>query len=84
MPYESRKVSPRCWEVINTETGKVHASCTSKTKAEAQLRLLRGIESGKWRPSKNPWIGHVKSVARQKGISYKEALKVASATYKKK
>ena len=83
MPYESRKVSPRCWEVINTETGRVHSKCTSKAKAESQLRLLRGVKSG-WKPSINPWIGHVKSVARQKGISYKEALKVASATYKKK
>ena len=30
------------------------------------------------------WIEHVKKVAKDKGISYKEALKVASKTYKKK
>ena len=30
------------------------------------------------------WIAHVKKVAKQKKISYKEALKVASKTYKKK
>ena len=29
------------------------------------------------------WIDHVKSVAAKKKISYGEALKVASATYKK-
>lgn len=29
------------------------------------------------------WIDHVKKVAKDKGISYKEALKVASKTYKK-
>ena len=29
------------------------------------------------------WTDHVKKVAKEKGISYKEALKVASATYKK-
>lgn len=30
------------------------------------------------------WITHVKKVAKDKGISYKDALKVASKTYKKK
>ena len=29
------------------------------------------------------WITHVKAVQKKKGISYKEALKVASASYKK-
>ena len=29
------------------------------------------------------WISHVKKVAEQKKISYKEALKVASSSYKK-
>lgn len=33
--------------------------------------------------SPNKWVMHVKSVSREKGISYKEALKVARATYKK-
>jgi len=32
----------------------------------------------------NSWIQHVKTVAAKKGISYREALKVASASYKKK
>ena len=30
------------------------------------------------------WIDHVKKVAKQKGIKYNEALKVAGASYKKK
>jgi hypothetical protein len=34
-------------------------------------------------PSKNPWIAHVKAVASKKGISYSEALEIASKTYKK-
>lgn len=84
MPYELKQKTPKCWEVVNTETGKIHAKCATKKNAEAQLRLLRGVESGKWKPSTNPWIVHVKSVAREKGISYREALKVASASYKKK
>lgn len=76
-----KQVSPRCWEVVNTETGKLHSKCSTEAKAKAQLRLLRGVEAG-WETA-NPWIGHVKSVAREKGISYREALKVASSSYKK-
>ena len=30
------------------------------------------------------WIAHVKSVAKSKNISFKDALKVASKSYKKK
>ena len=30
------------------------------------------------------WILHVKKVAKQKGISYKEAMKVAKSSYKPK
>ena len=33
---------------------------------------------------KGGWIAHVKKVAKQKGIKYGEALKVASKSYKKK
>lgn len=31
----------------------------------------------------NSWIEHVKKVAKAKKISYKEAMKVAKASYKK-
>lgn len=34
--------------------------------------------------SASPWIKHVKSVAKSKGISYKDALKIAGKTYTKK
>ena len=30
------------------------------------------------------WIEHVRKVAKEKGITYKEAMKVASKTYKPK
>jgi len=42
-----------------------------------------GLGGGRKIPSKNPWIAHVKSVANKNGISYNEALKIASKTYKK-
>lgn len=47
MPYTLKK-DGKTWQVINTETGKVHSKGTTKAKAEAQIRLLHGIthESG--------------------------------------
>jgi hypothetical protein len=39
--------------------------------------------SGIPKPSGNPWIQHVKKVQKEKGISYKEALKLAKHSYKK-
>lgn len=50
MPYRSIK-KDKCYEVVNEQTGMKHAKCTTKTKAAKQLRLLRGIESGKWKPA---------------------------------
>jgi hypothetical protein len=35
------------------------------------------------RKKANPWITFVKKVAKEKGIKYNEALKIASKTYKK-
>lgn len=49
MPYEIERKG-RCYSVINTKTGQVHAKCTSMKKAEAQLHLLQGVEHG-WKPT---------------------------------
>ena len=91
MPYLILHKSPRCWSVVNKETGRVHAKCTTETKAKAQMRLLDQIEKGTEKnismdnkKKMNPWIQHVKKVAVEKGISYREALKIASKSYKKK
>lgn len=51
MPYKIEKTSARCWSVVNTKSGKVHSKCATKKNAEAQMRLLMGIESGNWKPS---------------------------------
>ena len=40
------------YKVVNSSTGKVHAERTTKAKAEAQLRLLRGVEHGTLKPRK--------------------------------
>lgn len=42
MPYAVKRKGSR-YQVVNTETGKVH-STTTRVKAERQLHLLRGIE----------------------------------------
>lgn len=40
-----------CWRVFNTETGTEHAKCTTKANAQKQLRLLRGVEKGTFKPT---------------------------------
>ena len=51
MPYAVEKVEgKRCYRVVNTETGEEHAKCTTKKNAEAQMRLLYGVEKG-WKPT---------------------------------
>ena len=56
---------------------------------EKQGMEIKGLKDkmkkkGKKKSGGGGWIAHVKKVAKQKKISYKEALKVASKTYKKK
>jgi hypothetical protein len=45
VPYEIRK-NGRSYEVINSDTGEVHAKHTTKAKAEAQVSLLEGDDNG--------------------------------------
>ena len=45
MPYAVRK-TPKGFQVVNTETGELKAKHSSRDKAQAQVRLLRGIEHG--------------------------------------
>jgi hypothetical protein len=58
--------------------------------AEKGMKVFGGtgysVSGGKVNSAKktSPWIVHVKKVAETQGVSYKEALKIASASYKKK
>jgi hypothetical protein len=45
MPYEVKKDGDN-YLVINSDTGDVKAKHDSKEKADAQIRLLEGIEHG--------------------------------------
>lgn len=48
MPYRLRKVSgKKCYRVLNKRSKKVFSKCTSRAKANKQLRLLRAIENNK-------------------------------------
>ena len=42
MPLTVRKVKNKpCYRTKNMATGKVHAKCTTKPKAQAQVRLIK-------------------------------------------
>ena len=48
MPYCLRKVSGKnCYRITNKKTKKVFAKCTTRAKANRQLRLLRAIQNNK-------------------------------------
>jgi|TARA_B110000285_G_scaffold190577_1_gene217874 hypothetical protein len=48
MPYKTRKVRNKpCYKVYNPISKKVFAKCSTKEKASAQIRLLRGIQNNK-------------------------------------
>jgi len=45
MPYAIRKVpGKKCFKVVNKDTGRVLAKCTSKKQAEKQIRVLGMVE----------------------------------------
>ena len=46
MPYKIIPVSQNKFSVVNKDTGRVLAHHTTKTKAQAQIRLLHGVEAG--------------------------------------
>jgi hypothetical protein len=48
MPYAIRKVRNQpCYKVYNKTTKKIYAKCTTRERAEGQVRLLRGIENNR-------------------------------------
>lgn len=51
MPYKIEKKG-NYWYVVTISTGKEHGKHTTKAKAEAQLRLLEGIEHGTIKPKR--------------------------------
>jgi hypothetical protein len=85
MPYSIRKVrNQECYTVKNIETGKIHSKCTTRKKAEGQVRLLQSIESGSYRPSKKNVKGTVKPTRKTaRKTTRKTARKTARKTTRK-
>ena len=46
MPYAIEKLDSGKFKVVNKESGNVHSKATSRASAEAQVRLLHGVEHG--------------------------------------
>ena len=46
MPYSIQDAGGGKFKVVNRESGNVHSKATTKAKAEAQVRLLHGVEHG--------------------------------------
>ena len=46
MPFELVQISPRLYQVVNADTGEVHAKRSTLKNAKAQLRLLHSLEGG--------------------------------------
>ena len=46
MPYAIRSAGGGKYKVVNKETGNVHSKATTRANAEAQVRLLHGVEHG--------------------------------------
>ena len=68
------------------KTRKHHRRSKGKTCKQKYVACKKARKSRKSRKSKRPasgWIAHIKSVQKNKGISYKEAMKIAAKTYKK-
>ena len=51
MPYALRKSGDK-WKVVNSDTGHVKGTHSSKAKAQKQLNLLRAVKTG-WKPTKS-------------------------------
>jgi len=79
MPYEIQKEG-RCYKVMNTETQQVHAKCTSKKKAEAQVRLLENIveekpmTKGKGVRATSSWVQYYKEHTKGKKFGTRQAV----------
>ena len=69
----SRKV------LVVDKDGNVNAHSKEVVKAaETLMKIKGGSIKQKANAKTNPWIAHVKKVAKDKGIKYNDALKIAS------
>lgn len=70
MPYKIESVGGGRYKVVNVETGNVHSKATTKANAEAQVRLLHGVEHG-MKPRTTREVMGTMPMMRTKGSSHK-------------
>ena len=77
LPFMIKKAKEHYGLGLHTAGGGLGLAGTGLSPAGGALKL-----AGQGKKS-SPWITYVKKVSKEKGISYKEAMKVAKLTYKK-
>jgi hypothetical protein len=95
MPTQIKKLPGAAdgYEVVNPESGAIHAKKTSKAKAKAQSKILEAAAAAKEEPlvakaeaapeikgegkKAHKWLDHCKAFAAKEGITYSAALKHA-------
>jgi hypothetical protein len=88
MPYEILQISPRRYQVINTDTNEVHAKNSTLKNAKAQLRILDSLKGGARCCFNSSYCNGTASYRRAKqktggSVSGKELKKLTEASYKK-
>lgn len=79
---EIRDVKHFMRRATNQDERRMHERDLAELKS-AYNDIVRHKHKGEGASNGNQWINHVKKVASEKNISYKDALSVAKKTYKK-
>ena len=77
LPFMIKKAKEHYGLGLHTAGGGLGLAGSGLSPAGGALKL-----AGQGKKS-SPWIAHCKKVAKEQGLSYKDAMKVASKTYKK-
>ena len=82
LPFMIKKAKEHYGLGLHTAGGGLGLAGTGLSPAGGALKLA-GQGGGADSKKSSPWITHCKKVAKEQGLSYKDAMKVASKTYKK-
>ncbi len=65
MPYSMHRLTRRnCWQVVNDKSRHIFSKCSTRKKARKQLRLLRAITYGNFKPTR-PYVPSRKTRRRR-------------------
>lgn len=82
-PYINSNQMGLYMNVKNKLDSNTPMSKKEKKLAVAKMQNIVGKKKGLGSSKQSKWINHVKKVQKEKGITYGQALKVASKSYKK-